>query len=279
MIRLIILSLLIQQPVAEQLSGADVIRKVIESTKKIKTLSFTYYGKERYKGEYYVHKAWFKKQVSPLCIYYKQISPDEGVEVLVNADYRKKVLVNPNAFPWSNLTLDPQGSLMRAQQHHSIFESGFEYFSGILGHLLVKYKDSLDKKIAAPAEIILNNKKCYKIELNNPYFKFIKHTLQGYETPLTLARNLRICEYHIIERNTWISDYQTLLKSGKVIVVPNDYAKKMILYISKDDFLPVKMEIYDDKGLFEYYEFSGIVINPVFSTDEFSPANTKYNFD
>jgi len=38
------------------------------------------------------------------------------------------------------------------------------------------------------------------------------------------------------------------------------------------------MEIYDDKGLFEQYQFSEVQINPVFSENDFSETNKEYGF-
>jgi outer membrane lipoprotein-sorting protein len=36
--------------------------------------------------------------------------------------------------------------------------------------------------------------------------------------------------------------------------------------------------IYDEKGLYEKYEFSSFILNPKFDGEEFNPANKKYKF-
>ena len=65
---------------------------------------------------------------------------------------------------------------------------------------------------------------------------------------------------------------------GQVIQIPNVYAKKNILYIDKKLKLPVRMEMYDDKGFFERYEISQIEVNPVIPPEEFSENYKDYGY-
>ena len=68
------------------------------------------------------------------------------------------------------------------------------------------------------------------------------------------------------------------IKKGDIIKIPNDYSQKMILYIDKKTFFPVLIKVYDEVGLFEQYDYSNIVFNPVFASDDFLKSNKNYNF-
>jgi len=52
----------------------------------------------------------------------------------------------------------------------------------------------------------------------------------------------------------------------------------LIILINKNSLLPVYMEIYDDKGLLEQYQFLEINTNPGFTEIDFSEKNEKYGF-
>ena len=68
------------------------------------------------------------------------------------------------------------------------------------------------------------------------------------------------------------------VKPGQVIHIPNNYAKSLTLYISKNTLLPLVELIYDDKGLYERYEFTELKVNPMFPVEEFTQDNPAYNF-
>jgi len=50
------------------------------------------------------------------------------------------------------------------------------------------------------------------------------------------------------------------------------------LAVDKEAFLPLKMEIYDDQGLYEKYEFSELKVNTKISAEEFSQDFSEYGF-
>ena len=56
------------------------------------------------------------------------------------------------------------------------------------------------------------------------------------------------------------------------------YAKKSVVYIDRINYLPLKQEMYDDKGLFEKYEFLNLKINPTIYEEEFTEGFKDYNF-
>ena len=106
---------------------------MFERTKSISSLSYTMTKKERIEGEMLVQSSLVKLKLHPFCLYSKQMAPKEGLELLYceNEDSRK-VLVNPNGFPWITLKLDPMGSTMRNHQHHTVLNSGYDHVVSIL---------------------------------------------------------------------------------------------------------------------------------------------------
>ena len=60
--------------------------------------------------------------------------------------------------------------------------------------------------------------------------------------------------------------------------VPTLYCKKAVLYIDEILMLPVSISLYDDAGLFESYDFSGIEINRPFKENEFTRNFKGYGF-
>ena len=68
------------------------------------------------------------------------------------------------------------------------------------------------------------------------------------------------------------------IKPGTKVIVPNDYASKMELFINKSQLYPVMLQIYDTKGLFEEFYFKYVKINPSFKDIDFSENNPDYKF-
>jgi len=251
---------------------------MFEKAKTINSLSFKIISKERFGTEYKLVEAFLKIQINPTKIYYKQLIPQTGAEMLINERYRKKALVNPNSFPWINIELNPMGKTMRNNQHHSIYEAGFNYFINILNYLFEKNKSNIHKLVIYKGTIDLQGISCYKIEFNNPSFSITSYTVKETCTVSSLACKLHVCDYHILERNTDYTDYLDKISSGTVLNIPSDYAKKLILLIDKSTCLPIFMEVYDDKGLFEQYRFLETKINPPFTEADFSRNNNDYGF-
>ena len=236
-------------------------------------------SKERYGAEYKTVEAFFKKQVSPVKIYFKQLNPPTGAEVLLNEKYTKKALVNPKEFPWINLELDPMGTVLREAQHHSIYEAGFDYFIQILSYLFDKNKESINDIASYKGEVNFGGIACYKVELNNPSFKISSYKVTENITVTALARKLHICDYHILERNPKFKEYIDVIPAGTLLNIPSDYAKKLTMLIDKSTYLPVFIEVYDEKGLFEQYKFNEVKINPSFTDLDFNETNKNYGFN
>jgi outer membrane lipoprotein-sorting protein len=250
------------------------INKIFESIDKLKTLRYELKCKERIKGKMQHTESKVKLQISPRKLY---ISVN-GPEVLwIEGQNHGDAYVNPGAFPYINLNLDPYGVLMRKDQHHTIHEMGFQYLADILKHGKKRVGDKVDKYFKVASDEKFNGRPCYKLTIAFPDFAWGSYVVKKGENLTTIARKLRLSEYMILERNAKIKWYDDV-KEGQVIQVPNAYAKLTILYIDKEYMLPVSNNVFDDLGLYETYEYYNMRINTIIHPEEFNKGYKDYKF-
>ena len=211
----------------------------------------------------------------PYGLYLNQRFPKEGVEILVRSK-EEKPLVNPNAFPWFNLNLDPYGPLMRRNQHHTVFDSGFDLLMNTLKTELDAMGDN-NSNMRYNGIVEWDGRPAHEIEVLYPdYGKKLYKVMMG-EDLNSIGRKLNVNEYSILELNKDIDFYDDV-KPGDEIMVPSSYAKRMVLLIDVDYMLPMVTRVYDDKGLYEQYAYRKFVLNPQFEPDEFKSSYDGYGF-
>ncbi|MEI6489579.1 MAG: DUF1571 domain-containing protein [Bacteroidota bacterium] len=251
-----------------------LIEKIFEAVDNVKTLRYSLQCNERIHGRMLHTESRVKLQTSPrkLYLYIK------GIEVLwLQGTNNGEALVNPSSFPYINLNLDPYGGLMRKDQHHTIHEMGFHYLADILRDGMKKAGDKLDKYFKVLGEEVYDGRPCYKLSISYPDFGWAPYTVKSGENLITIARRLRISEYMVLENNPKISNYNDV-KEGQVIQVPNAYAKLTLLLIDKEYLLPINNKVFDDKGVFETYEYHNVQVNPVIAPEEFTKTFKEYHF-
>jgi outer membrane lipoprotein-sorting protein len=256
------------------LNNRELIDKIFAAVDNVKTVRYSLQCNERIKGKMQHTESKVKLQISPrkLYLYIK------GIEVLwVQGQNNGNALVNPNSFPYINLNLDPYGSLMRADQHHTIHEMGYQYLYDILRDGYKKAGDNLNKYFTVMPDEKHNGRDCYKLAITFPDFEWIPYTVKKGENLTTIARKLRVSEYMVLENNPKLGGY-TDVKEGQVIKVPNAYAKMTLLLVDKEYMLPVNNKVFDDKGLFETYEYFDLKVNPPIAPEEFTKTYKDYNF-
>jgi hypothetical protein len=257
-----------------QISSKELTSKIFEAIDNVKTLRYNLQCNERIKGRMQHTESRVKLQVSPRKLYLSL----KGPEVLwIQGQNGGNALVNPGAFPYINLNLDPYGSLMRKDQHHTIHEMGFHYLQAILKDGIRRSGDKMEKYFVVLPDEKHNGRDCYKLSIAFPDFEWVNYTIKKGENLNTIARKLHVSEYMVLENNPKISWY-TDVKEGQVIKVPNAYAKLSLLLIDKEYFLPVNNKVFDDKGLFETYEYYGLQVNSPMQQEEFSKDYKDYNF-
>ncbi|HSZ73129.1 MAG TPA: DUF1571 domain-containing protein [Cytophagaceae bacterium] len=256
----------------------EIAKATFAKTKNIHTLTYSMRKMERIKGKMIVQQSSVKLSIDPFKVYLKQSYPKDGIEVLyVNGTNNNNALVNPNGFPWFSINLDPYGNTMRDNQHHTLMNSGYDHVVSILEHLYIKYNVQIESMTKMEGSTLWDNHPCWIISLTNPYFKYYNYTAAKGETVLTIANKNKLSEHMIMEKNPCIKSYTEVL-TGKTVVIPNDYSSKMILYIDKVRMIPLLMKIYDNEGLYEQYEYTNVVINPVIKPEEFESDYEDYHF-
>ena len=257
-------------------SPEEVARQMFQRLDQVKSLSYEMRKTERINGKMRKQRAFIKLHRDPFKVYIRQIQPDEGIEVLFR-EGDETALINPSGFPWFNVRLQPLSSRMIKDRHHTIHNSGFDYFAGILQFLFNKYHTQLDQMTTISSSKAPGGEDCWVLKFNNPYFKFVDYTVKKGESVLSIAEKLHVSAYMILETNPTLEGYFDV-SEGQVLQVPNDYSPHMTLYIDKSTHVPLLIKVQDQKGLFQQYEFHQVRIDPPFQPDEFNASYPDYGF-
>lgn len=262
----------------QAITSRQIIDKLFISCSNIQTLRYKLKKLERIGGELKAGEQDVKYNASPKKIYTNIIFPNKGVEVLyVEGSNNGDAYVNPNAFPYITLNLNPYGSLMRKENHHTVHEVGFDYITGILTKIANAAGPDFDNIFQYKGEVKFNNLDCYKIDIDYYPYKLVPYTVKEGENLTDIAYRLSLSDYMILGFNKEVDNFEDV-KPGQKILIPNAYARRTVLYIDKQSFLPVLQQMYDEKGLFEQYEFYNVVVNSKIGAEEFSKENKKYGF-
>lgn len=254
------------------------VKQVFEATRQIESLKYDFVRTERINGKFESNESSVKMTRRPYQVYMKLQEPQAGIEVLYPHPLAEgRALVNPNGFPWVNLKLDPKGDLMRRGQHHTILDCGYDHVISVMEYLFYKHKNDINRILNDHGTASVNGRSCEVVSMINPNFGYNDHVVKKGESISSIALKNRLNEYLIYEKNNQLGMFAGI-KAGDVIQVPTDYAAKMYLYIDTEKQIPLKLEIYDELGLFEKYEFRNVEINPVLAADEFSNGYTAYDF-
>ncbi len=270
-------------PVAENLnprqtSKVELLQQMISRIRRTNSLEFSMKVIYRIKGKQIEKRGRFKLVNNPFKIYYKQDYPRKGLEILyVEGMYNNRILVNPNAFPWINFTLNPLGKVMMEDRHQTIYEAGFYAIADILGAVLEEYFDNLDEIIHYYGVDYVSGIKCHHLAVEIPDFRFIDYITRNGETVASIAEKRKISRYMIMENNSSLSNSRKALGTRK-IEIPTCYAKRFDLYIDVEHLVPTVLKIYDDKGLYESFEFSKIQLDVSFHPNEFTRSYSEYGF-
>jgi hypothetical protein len=259
-------------------TAKTILGKMLLAIDNVKTAKYSLKKQERINNKLIDTEMRAKLQNSPYKVYVYNIQPNSGSEVLfikdkVNGD----ALVHPNSFPFVNLNLNPNNALLRKDQHHTLYDLGYNYIGDIIKNQIKKDGEKFYQSLTYDGEVDWNGKKMYKLVMDNKNFTYITYTALKGETISSIARKLNVSDYMILSINPKINFYDDV-KAGMQLRVPNGYAQKIIVLVDKVYFLPFAQFIYDEKGLYEKYEFTNFILNPVFKADEFNPSFNEYHF-
>jgi len=248
---------------------------MVESISSINTLEYELHSRELIDNEIFYTHSRVKLQKEPFCFYNYIIKPDIGVEILFTHK-NKYAFINPNGFPFVNLRLDPSGKLIRRNQHHTLFDAGFDSFKNIVLSSLELLKVSPDKYIVNLGIKQINNTECQVLKVMNPDFSCLEYIVQKGEDVESIAKKFNLSSYFILVENN-LSFYNDVIPGDKILI-PNSYAEQFEIWIDLESSLPIVQKVFINNKLFEYYKFENIVVNPEFSYDEFDKNYVEYNF-
>ncbi|MCS7189438.1 MAG: DUF1571 domain-containing protein [Bacteroidia bacterium] len=255
-----------------------VLNTMLDRIGALQRLRYELKKYERVKGKVLLEHMYFKLQRNPFSVYGYQYSPRKGVEVLFPAEKgSSRILVNPNSFPYVSLTLDPFGDLVLEGQHQTIFAVGYDQIRSLLLAAREKYRAQLMQLVKYEGTLLWDGNRCYKIALYAPNYRIVSYTVAPNENLFTIAEKLKVGWYKILELNN-LSSPKASLKVGQTLKVPSDYGKVIRLLIDEQRYIPLMVEVEDELGLYERYEYYKVEVDPNFSEMDFSRDNPEYDF-
>lgn len=263
-------------PENEKLSPVQILHQMLDSIQNIQSLKAKLVSLERIQNKYLKATSYFKVSYYPSKKLYF-INPEKKLEILyIEGQNNNKALVKHPSLPFS-IFLDPTGSIMKKNQHYTIHELGFQHIANIIQVILSKEKDKYLNHLRYLGINEKNKQLCYTLLYESSNFDYIPYTIQASETVVSIARKFNINEYIIRDKNNLYYEFG-YLKKGSTIFLPKMYCKRAFLYIDKNTFLPVSINLYDDKGLLESYDYFNVQKNCYFDEAEFSKYHKEYNF-
>lgn len=242
-----------------------------------RTLTFRLFKSERMKGKMEDGDQNVKVNMNPFKVYVKIHAPNKGAEVIYQeGENDGNCLVNPNAFPFMNLNLDPDGSILRKGQHHSVKQLSFKYTGDVLNHVYDRYKEKMNEYVEYKGDVTWKGRSCYHLVLDNKQYGFEEYTVLAGENLIDVARKTYTNEYMLLEQNG-LKSFDSV-KAGQKIKVPNSYCKSIIMYVDKELKLPIYQKMFDEKGHCATYEYSDLKVNPAISASEFTKDYKDYDF-
>jgi len=259
-------------------SAKSIIKEMIEQSKQVNTLQYRFLMQERIKGKMVKRTGCVKINNNPYKFYLNQESPLRMEVLYVTGCNNGKLLISMKDFPWLTISLGPEESRVRDDQHHSVFEAGFNYVASVLEYLLNKYPDLKETQLKYLGIVTLDEKECYKISFDNSLnYKYINYTVKKGETITDIAKRLKLNDHLIVELNKKVKHLDDI-KQGQIIVIPTDYAQKMEIFIDKIKMVPIAMKVFDDKGLYEEFFFLNIKLDAIYDQKEFTHTYKDYDF-
>jgi len=240
----------------------------------LRTLRVTVKAQERVGGNINQARSIMKITYKPLRIYIKN---NKGVEVLWLAGQNSgDAWVYPAAFPYVTLSLDPNAKLMRSNQHHTVLQAGFGTISGLLHSGSLRQDNSYSKSFRYVGDTTLQGRTSHVLRSDFPQFRYVSYKAGKNETISSVAERFGCGEFRVIERNNLtIGDP---IPEGKVLLVPNAYGRRTVVCVDPKTYLPTLVQVNDDKGMFEKFEFTDVVPNQPIPLEEFSKDYKGYKF-
>ena len=242
------------------------------AVENLKSLRCSVKAQERIGGNINQARSIMKVTYKPLRIYIKN---QKGIEVLwVTGQNDGDAWVYPATFPYVTLSLDPNGKLMRGNQHHTALQAGFGTIADLLRTTGLRQNNTFSRSFRYAGDTTLLGRASHVLRSDFPQFRYVSYKAGKNETIATVAERFGCGEYRIFERNNL--SIGEPIPEGKVLQVPNAYGKRTIVCVDPKTYLPTMIQVNDDKGLFEKFEFSDVIANQPIPLEEFSKDYKAY---
>lgn len=249
------------KPTTEQL-----IARLTAAIENLKTLRCNVRAQERIGGSYQQARTSMKMAFKPYKVYLRN---QKGIEVLyVTGQNDGDAWVYPNSFPYVTVSLDPLGALMRKTQHHSVLDAGYGTIAELLRGSGQRLDRNFEKSFRYAGDTTVQGRPAHILRADYPQFRYVAYKTTKAETVSSIADRFGCGEYRILERND-LSPGATV-PAGRTLQVPNAYGRRVIIAVDQKLTLPLVIQVNDDKGLFEKFEFSDIVANQPIPAQEFT---------
>ncbi len=272
------LTILFTSTTISEPSASQIWDQMSAAMQKVNRVSYEMKSKERFHGKYIEKKVRFRLQSNPQKVYGKNLG--NGVEFLYVKGWNgNKAYINPNGFPYMNLSLNIYGNRIRNENHHTINHTGFGYMYKLLSSInqrLMRSGKSIASQLEYKGVVNWNGHSCYQIQYYDPNYKYIPYKVKKTETLHDFCDRMNLLEYAVMEANNM--GFGAKIYEGKTIKIPNNVAQKVVVYIDRQSNLPIVQKIYDEKGLFEQYEYSKIVQNFKPQSGEWTTSCGGYGF-
>lgn len=253
-----------------------LISAMIDSIKNDLSIRFKVTAIERTNGTYVKAISECKVQTAPRCMYLH--NREKKLEILYSTGhYTNKAVVKPHVFPYLTLQLNPNGNLMRKNQHYTINELGFDFIGKSVAMALSKEKENFTRCITYYGKVEKNGNMCYLLVYEAKSFPYNEYIVKEKETVSSIALKFNCNDFLLRTKNDLYNDFD-YLKAGSKIQVPQFYCKKAVFYVDEKTMLPVSVAIFDEVGLFESYDFTNIIVNKPISAEEFTKDYKDYHF-
>ena len=256
------------------ITSEQLISRLSTAIENLRFLRCTVKAQERIGTKVNQARSIMKLSFKPLRIYIKN---QRGIEVLwATGQNDGDAWVYPASFPYVTLSLNPNGSLMRRNQHHTALQAGFGTIADLLRATALRQDNSFSRSFRYVGDSTVQGRACYVLRSDFPQFKYVNYRAGRNETVSTVADRFGCGEFRILEHNNLSADAS--IPEGKALQVPNAYGRRTVLCVDSKNYLPIAIQVMDDKGLFERFEFFDVVANQPIPLDEFSKDYKEYHF-
>ncbi|MEZ4827903.1 MAG: LysM peptidoglycan-binding domain-containing protein [Bacteroidia bacterium] len=244
--------------------AGKILQSMHEQIRSISHHSYHLKVEER-RTDHSIHQAEMLVSVQnePLKVQLEPLKPNKGalIEYDAASNSREAVVTPSKWVPAVRFSEDIHGKMLR-RGHYAINETTLAFFDRVVSQLEETFvqKEVYGQSVRYPGDETVEGLACYRIELFDPTYTINTYTVKEGESLISIARKQRVNPYKIRELNPEIEDYYQI-SPGQRIRIPSSYCKRCVVLVDKTQFLPRRMEVYDEKGCFEKFVFSQLIVS------------------